>query len=188
MTQHDAFNQGFYDTARQYAGQSPVLSELDAINQRGREYEASKRSAVTTYNEPPPLQARYITPPTNQEVIEYATPGEAAKDFVDGVFGLVVYYAPKVVGGAIVACGVAYAWGIVKGLAIGATATGAAIAAPAVSTGIMAYIGWGGLLLAFLAFCFSGLSGSAGEKKPTGKKRTFYQKQEQGYYEEDTYG
>ena len=79
MTNHDAFNQGFYDTARQHAGQSPVLSELDAINQRAKEYEASKRSAVTTYQDPPPLKARYITPPSNQDVIEYATPGEAGE-------------------------------------------------------------------------------------------------------------
>ena len=62
MTQHDAFTQGFQDTARaHYGAGSDVLSELDAINQRAKEYEAKKRSAVTPYQ--PGTVIEYAPPP-----------------------------------------------------------------------------------------------------------------------------
>ena len=157
MTQHDAFTQGFQDATRAHYGvESDVLSELDAINQRAKEYERNKRSAVTPYHEPPPLQAQYITRPTNQDVVEYATPGEAAAEFVDGVFGLVVYYAKPATAIAIVG---GMGWLVVsfiQGLAVGVAAFGAGLGS----------VGAGAFAVVVVLALLSGLKGDGERKDP----------------------
>jgi len=159
MTQHDASNQGFYDTARQYAGQSPVLSELDAINQRAKEYEASKRSAVTTYQPGPVIE---YAPPAPKP---YANDAEAIKDLKDGFGQVVVWAAPRVVGLSVVG-GVGYVIvSFFQGLAATAVATGATLAAPAVGVSTLAYVGGAGLVAAFALFCLSGLKNDGNPKQ-----------------------
>jgi len=159
MTQHDAFNQGFYDTARQHAGQSPVLSELDAINKRANEYEASKRSAVTTYQPGPVIE---YAPPAPKP---YANDAEAIKDLKDGFGQVVVWAAPRVVGLSVVG-GVGYVIvSFFQGLAATAVATGATLAAPAVGVSTLAYVGGAGLVAAFALFCLSGLKNDGNPKQ-----------------------
>jgi len=133
--------------------QMTVLEELDAINQRDALARA-RQMEVQPYAPPPPLQARYITPPTRQDVIEYATPGEAAAEFAEGVFGLVVYYAKPVTAIAIVG---GMGWLVVsfiQGLAVGVAAFGAAVG----SVG-----GWAFAAVVVLAL-LSGLKGDSTRK------------------------
>ena len=161
MTQHDALTQGFQDTARaHYGAQSTVLSDLDAINQRAKEYEEKKRSAVTPYQESPPLEAKYITPITpreqNSELQPYTSDAEAWKDLGVGLAK----------GGA-VAGGVAFIWGMVKTILAYFTAIATAGAA-SIEAGLMANpgtvaaAGFGLLVAGILAA--SGLVGSEPKK------------------------
>ena len=130
MTQHDAFTQGFQDATRaHYGAESDVLSELDAINQRAKEYEAAKRSAVTPYQ--PGTVIEYAPPPPKpydipSKLAPYQNDAEAWKDLGVGL--------AKV--GA-VAGGIAFIWGMVKTILAYFTAIATAGAA-SIEAGLMA--------------------------------------------------
>ena len=160
MTQHDAFTQGFQDATRAHYGvESDVLSELDAINQRAKEYEAKKRSAVTPYQ--PGTVIEYAPPPHKPydipgELQPYTSDAEAWKDLGKGLAK----------GGA-VAGGIAFIWGGVKMILAYFTAIATAGAA-SIEAGLMANpgtvaaAGFGLLVAGVLAA--SGLGGSEPKK------------------------
>jgi hypothetical protein len=164
MTQHDAFTQGFQDATRAHYGvESDVLSELDAINQRAKEYEAKKRSAVMPYQ--PGTVIEYAPPPPKpydipSELAPYTSDAEAWKDLGKGLAK----------GGA-VAGGIAFIWGMVKTIIAYFTAIATAGAA-SIEAGLMANpgtvaaAGFGLLVAGVLAA--SGLGGSEPKRTAPG--------------------
>lgn len=158
---NDAFNQGLDNATRaHYGAQSDVLSELDAINQRAKEYERNKRSAVTPY-QGNPIEITYIeTRAKNGELQPYASDAEAWKDLGVGLAK----------GGA-VAGGVAFIWGMVKTIlayfAALATAGAASIEAGLMANpGTVAAAGFGLLVAGILAA--TGLGGSEPKRTSPG--------------------
>jgi len=145
---NNAFNQGLYNAARtHYAGQPSIFAtdaEMDAWIR-----EQKKMTAVTPYQEPPPLEARYIAPITprdqESELQPYTSDAEAWKDLGVGLAK----------GGA-VAGGIAVIWGGVKMIlayfSALATAGAASIEAGLMANhGTVAAVGFGLLVAGILA-------------------------------------
>ena len=177
MTQHDAFTQGFQDTARaHYGAQSDVLSELDAINQRAKEYERNKRYAVTPYEAGTLVE--YAAPAPKP----YESKDEALIDLKDAFGKTVVYLAPRVFGIAVVGGVGMWIVSFFEGMAARAVVVGTAVAAPAVGFSTMTIAGCIFALAAFLWFVLSGMAGG-GEAKQGAKTEHhhhYYQYNNQG--------
>lgn len=128
---NNAFNQGLDNAARtHYAGQPSIFATDAEIDAWILVQELKKKTAVTPYQEPPPLEARYITPiaPRDQdsELAPYQNDAEAWKDLGVGLAK----------GGA-VAGGIAFIWGMVKTILAYFTALATAGAA-SIEAGLMA--------------------------------------------------
>jgi len=158
MTQHDAFTQGFQDTARaHYGAGSDVLSELDAINQRAKEYEAKKRSAVMPYEAGTLVE--YAVPAPKP----YANDLEAIAEMIPALLKLGV----GVIGGTAIAGGAVWVWNaltVTTAVIAAPVVVGTAVAAPAVGFSTMTIAGCAFALIAFLWFVLSGMAGG-GEPK-----------------------
>ena len=176
MTQHDAFTQGFQDTARaHYGAGSDVLSELDAINQRAKEYERNKRSAVTPYQ--PGTVIEYAPPAPKP----YANNADAIAEMVPALLKLGV----GVIGGTAIAGGAVWVWNALTVTAAVVSApvvVGTAVAAPAVGFSTMTIVGCIVALIAFLWFVLSGMAGGCETRQgaKTEHHHHYYQYNNQG--------